>query len=222
VDHDGDIVSPQRMASAVKEWLGTYPAVRYQHRGDHPAGRGLEAWQDADGATWLRALVVDDAAVKMVKKHVLTAFSVGLTDVQTQKSARAPRFEIVGFRLAEVSLVDSPSNARCGITVCAKSRGGSLEYVGKAFGSVVKVKVPKVGKAFRRELVAWDLNSSVPAIREAAYRSAAGSPSVTKAAKGPPVAEKAFRARLRAALDSADPQAREMARRELMRYGLLG
>ena len=46
------------MAAAVRECLGTYPAVRLQHRGDYPAGKGLEAWQDAAGATLLKALIV--------------------------------------------------------------------------------------------------------------------------------------------------------------------
>jgi hypothetical protein len=134
VDHDGDIVSPQWMAAAVREFMGTYPAVRLQHRPDYPVGKGLEAWQDDQGATWLKSLIVDSKAKKLVKAGVLAAYSVGIADVQTRKSARAPRFEIVGGRLAEVSVVDSPSNARCGIRVIGKSAGGALGYVGKAFG----------------------------------------------------------------------------------------
>jgi hypothetical protein len=51
VDYDGDIVSPSWMAQAVKSWLATYPAVRLQHRPDYPAGTGLSAWQDDQGAT---------------------------------------------------------------------------------------------------------------------------------------------------------------------------
>jgi hypothetical protein len=206
------------MASAVKEWLGTYPALRYQHRGDYPAGRGLEAWQDADGATWLKALVVDSAAVKMVKKQVLTAFSVGLTDVQTRKSARAPRFEIVGFRLTEVSLVDSPTNARCGITVC-KSVGGVPEYVGKTFG---KVKTPKLGKAARRDLAARDLLSSDPQTREVAYREAARSLAVTKSGKPGKVTKSGLLAiggdLAALELSSSDPRLREAAYGEEARF----
>jgi hypothetical protein len=174
VDHDGDIVSPAAMASEIKRWLDTYPAIRYQHRGDHPAGRGLEAWQDADGATWLKALVVDDAAVKMVKKQVLKAFSVGLSDVQTQKSSRCPRYEIVGFRLTEVSLVDSPSNARCGITV-VKSAAGVPEYVGKAWKTPKSVNERidrcqrKAGKWLAREARLWAERDEVSKAQQALY-----------------------------------------------------
>lgn len=203
------------MASAIKDWLSTYPAVRYQHRGDHPAGKGLDAWQDPDGSTWLKALICDEQAKRMVAKQVLRAFSVGLSDVQTRKSARAPRYEIIGGRLAEVSLVDSPSNARCGIQIIGKSAAGTPEYVGKAFG---KVKVPKVGKAFRRQLAALDLNSSDPVIREAA-REAAVSSAVTKAAKSGKVSGSGLLA-VGGYLDSTDPWQREQAYREVRSRGL--
>lgn len=147
VDLDGDIVSPAAMASEVKRWLSTYPALRYQHRGDHPAGKGLDAWQDDQGSTWLKALVCDAESKRMVAKGVLRAFSVGLADVRTQKSARCPRYELVGFRLTEVSLVDSPSNARCGIEIIGKSAAGVPAYIGKAFGVAKKPKKYKVNKA---------------------------------------------------------------------------
>lgn len=199
VDLDGDIVSPQFMASAIKEWLASYPAVRYQHRGDHPAGRGLEAWQDADGSTWLKALICDDAAKRMVRKRVLRSFSVGLGDVQTRKSSRCPRYEIVGGRLVEVSVCDSPSNPRCGIEVIGKSAGGQAVYVGKAFGMAkkpVKYKIDKSGqvvtksgrvvlskselaaigqRAARETALAGYLNFSDPWIREQARKAAESS-----------------------------------------------
>ena len=161
------------MAAAVREFLETYPAIRLQHRPDYPVGKGLEAWQDAEGATHLKALIVDDQAKRMVRKGVLRAWSVGLTDVQTQKSARAPRFEIVGFRLTEVSLVDSPSNARCGIQVVAKSAAGSPRYIGTVY-RVTKLGRVKVTKARKRVPAGPDdflvalLGSSDPAQREMA------------------------------------------------------
>lgn len=158
VDHDGDIVSPSWMASAVKEYMSTFPAVRLQHRGDAPIGKALEAWQDDQGATWLKSLIVDAEAQRMVRKGVLAAYSVGISAPETRKSARAPRFEIVGGRLTEVSLVDEPSNARCGITVC-KSKDGAAEYIGRAFkvGKSGKVKVSKPGKVkfTEQELLAF-------------------------------------------------------------------
>jgi hypothetical protein len=136
------------MAQAVKDWLGSYPAVRMQHRPDYPAGKGLEAWQDSDGATWLKSLIVDDKAKKLVKSGVLRAYSVGIASPKTRPHVKASRYEIYGGRLVEVSVCDSPSNARCGIEVC-KTVGGSARYVGRAWG-----KPPKPGKPEKRALAA--------------------------------------------------------------------
>jgi hypothetical protein len=128
------------MAKAVREWMETYPAVRVAHRAEYPAGKGLEAWQDNTGATFVKALIVDDNAKRMVRKGVLRAYSVGMADVQKSHHPNARRFFITGGRLAEVSLVDSPSNARCGIQV---TKGG--QYIGKAYGNI-----PKLSKAERK------------------------------------------------------------------------
>lgn len=205
VDHDGDIVSPRWMASAVKEWLATYPAVRLQHRADSPIGKGLEAWQDAEGSTFLKALICDSAAKAMVRQQVLRAFSIGIADPQVRKSARAPRHEIVGGRLAEVSVVDSPSNARCGITVC-KSRDGAYTYVGKAFG-MAKGRKAKILQKHYDELAALACGC------QQCVTKSAGKAAKMAADPGRTTLEKALRSRIEAAaLDSSDPWVREAAR----------
>jgi hypothetical protein len=164
------------MASAIREWLGTYPAVRVQHRKDYPAGKGLEAWQDDEGATWVKSLVVDDAAKRMVRKGVLRAYSVGMDHVVTQPSAMAKRFFITGGTLTEVSLCDRPANTRCGITI-AKSG----QYVGTAYRVTKsgKIKVTKPGKekvkpvsmtGDYRAYVRWMAQSPDPLEREWAYQ----------------------------------------------------
>lgn len=204
VDHDGDIVSPQWLGAEIKSWLASYPALRYQHRGDHPAGKGLDAWQDPDGSTWLTALVCDSAAKAMVRKQVLRAFSIGVSEPQTRKSARAPRFEIVGGRLTEVSLVDAPSNARCGIEIIGKSAGGSPEYIGKAW-SVAKAGKPGKFKVNKAHQALYD-------DPEAFQRWIAKQAQANH--------QKAFRAQLQTGLNSSDPWQREMARKVLGRYGL--
>ena len=89
----------------------------------------------------------------MVRKQVLRAFSVGMTDVETRKSSRCPRYEITGFRLMEVSIVDSPSNARCGIEIIGKSASGVPEFIGKAFG-MAKGKKSRIIEEHYAELAA--------------------------------------------------------------------
>ena len=80
------------MAKAVKDYMASYPAVRLQHRGDDPIGKGLEAWQDPDGSTWLKALIVDEQAKRMVRKQVLRAWSVGLSDPDCRKVCQGAAF----------------------------------------------------------------------------------------------------------------------------------
>jgi hypothetical protein len=232
LDWDGDVVSSAWMASAVRDFLDSYPAVRLQHDPKRPVGKGLEAWQDGDGATWLKSLIVDSEAKRLVRKGVLRAYSVGIADCQTRPSAKARRFEIYGGRLAEVSVVDSPSNGRCGIRI-AKSVGGTVEYVGKAYGKASRPgKASKHGKGGRLDraarqveradeldVIAGWLDSPDPAVRERAQAllgrgqvvrgvrlTKSGRVKVTKAAgRGVSVDEVAA-----AFLRSSDPQVREL------------
>lgn len=141
------------MAQAVKEYLSTYPAVRLQHDSRRPVGKGLEAWQDSDGATWLKALVVDPVAQKLVRKGVLTAYSVGIAEPKTRSSLKCSRWEIYGGRLMEVSLVDHPSNTRCGIQI-AKSIGGIPTLVNDTYRVTKsgKVKLNKSARAAESQL----------------------------------------------------------------------
>jgi hypothetical protein len=215
IDHDGDIVSPGWMASAVKEWLATYPAVRLQHRSDYPAGRGLEAWTDDQGSTFVKSLIVDDQAKRMVRKGVLRAYSVGIADPQTRQSVKARRWEIYGGRLAEVSLVDSPSNARCGIRVVDKSADGTPRYLGKAF---------VVGDSHRSVLKGCECEPCQAARKACGCPECAGTRKTLKksakaAAEHGRVLEKALESALRgsmaSSLVSADPWTREMAYRAL-------
>ena len=165
VDHDGDIVSPQWLAGAVKAFLAGFPAIRLQHRSDYPIGKGLQSWQDPDGSTWLKALIVDEKAQRMVRKGVLRAWSVGIADPQQRRSNKCPRYFIDGGSLREVSLVDAPANERCGITVVSKSAGG---YVGKAFTAKGLRKAAELADARDRALTEV-LGISNPTIREYAY-----------------------------------------------------
>ena len=167
VDFDGDIVDPAWMGRAIKDYLGSYPAIRLQHRADSPVGRGLEGWQDPDGSTWLRALIVDPKAVKLVRKQVLSAFSVGIADPRQRRSEKCPRFLIDGGRLAEVSIVDSPANARCGITV---TKGN--QYVGRAWKGAREAEA--VAARARAEALEACLLIADPWRREMAYGELAG------------------------------------------------
>src|SRR5271154_407183 len=127
VDSDQQIVDPKWMAKAVQEWISTGPNLRVQHNPQRdPAGVGLTANTDADGATWLKALVVEPIAKKLVSKGALRAYSVGIArpTIERDVTGKARGGIITAGSLAEVSLVDRPANKSCGIQL-VKSDGDS-------------------------------------------------------------------------------------------------
>ena len=134
IDADQQIVDPTWMGKAVQEWLATGPNLRVQHQAQRdPAGIGLTASTDAAGATWVKSLVVEPVAQKLVSKGVLRAYSVGIARPTIERDMAAKGGRITGGVLVELSLVDRPANKSCGIQL-VKSVDGNLEYTQEMFG----------------------------------------------------------------------------------------
>jgi hypothetical protein len=134
IDHDRQRVSPAWMKSAVQDWLASGGNLRVSHNPSlYPAGRGVEAWTDDDGSTWVKSVVVERTAKDLVRKKCLTAYSVGISWPKIEYTDKsAPGGVIVSGVLSELSLVDRPSNPRAGIVIC-KSMGGTPAYIGRVF-----------------------------------------------------------------------------------------
>jgi len=135
------VISPQFMAAAIQEWMDTGPNIRMSHDPKRPIGKGLQAWQDNAGATWVKSLICDDQAKKFIRKQVLTAYSVGISNAKIRHSMKAAGGEIYSGNLSEVTVCDRPSNPRCGIQIVKGST-----YTNKVF----KVKKTKLDKALER------------------------------------------------------------------------
>lgn len=136
LDSDSQIVDPKWMAKAAQEWLSTGGNLRVQHSAQRdPAGVGLEATTDDSGSTWVKGLVVEPVAQKLVSKGALRAYSVGIARPTITRDASAPGGRIIGGELVEISLVDRPANKRCGIQLVKSASDGTPEYVGEVFGS---------------------------------------------------------------------------------------
>lgn len=136
VDFDGQIVSPSWMAEASKKWIDSGANLRVQHQAQRdPAGIGLEVNTDAKGNTWLKGLVIEPIAKKLVSKGALRAFSVGIARPTIERDMVAKGGRITAGELIEVSLVDRPANARCSFQLAKSAADGHAEYVGKVLGS---------------------------------------------------------------------------------------
>lgn len=138
VDSDEQIVDPDWSATALKEWLNTGGNVRVQHNAQRdPAGKGISVDIGPDGH-YVRSLVVEPVAKELVKKGVLTAYSVGIARplIERDPVARGGRIKGgPGTAIVELSLVDRPANKNCGIQLVKSASDGTPEFTGKMFGS---------------------------------------------------------------------------------------
>ena len=137
VDSDEQIVDPDFSAKAIKEWLESGGNVRVQHNPQRdPAGVGMTADPGPDGSQWVKSLVVEPVAKRLVSKGALRAYSVGIAKPIIVRDAVARGGRITGGQIVEISLVDRPANKNCGIQlVKAAGSDGHPEYVGKVFGA---------------------------------------------------------------------------------------
>ena len=155
LDHDQQICDPAWSGPAIKAWLDSgRPAVRMAHDPRRPIGKGISCETDGRGATWVRA-GCEPVAVKLLRRQILKDYSIGIANarIRPDPTGRAAGGIIGGGSIIELTLCDVGSNPSCGVTLVKARRDGSAEFVGKTFGG--KVKRPKVGKAFRREVEAW-------------------------------------------------------------------
>lgn len=133
LDSDQQIVDPAWMATAAQTWKSSGANLRVQHNPQRdPAGVGLEVSTDGQGATWVKGLVVEPIAKKLVAKGALTAYSVGIARPTIVRDAHAPGGRITGGELVEISLVDRPANKRCGIQLVKSDH--PQDYINEVFG----------------------------------------------------------------------------------------
>ena len=133
VDSDQQIVDPAWSAAALKDWLSSGANLRVQHNPHRdPAGVGLQVDvdRDGDGSHWLKALIVEPTAQKLVSKGALRAFSVGIMRPKIVTDNKALGGRIIGGELGEVSLVDRPANRNCSFTLVKADKKGRAAWIG--------------------------------------------------------------------------------------------
>lgn len=133
VDSDYQIVDPEWSAKALTDWLNSGGNVRMSHDAQRPVGKGLsvEIDRDGDGKHWVKSVIVDPTAQKLVEKGVLRAYSVGISHpvIKRDPTGRARGGIICGGELSELSIVDRPANKNSYLEL-AKSAGANIEFTG--------------------------------------------------------------------------------------------
>jgi hypothetical protein len=165
LDHDLQIIDPSWSGPALKTWLSTGANVRMAHDARRPIGKGISAETDNSGATWVKSAIADDQAKKFLRKKILTAYSVGVSNplIKSDPSGRARNGIICGGQISELTICDRPSNPSCGVQLLTKSADGSAVYVGEVF-KVKQTKPKKARKAAQAELkkalADWDATTA--------------------------------------------------------------
>jgi hypothetical protein len=127
LDGDAQRMSDKWLAEALPTWFTTGANVREQH-GTIAAGIGKVLSQD--GSNWsLDSLIVDPGTIAKVEHEVLKGYSVGIKGCQIVKTASAPKGEIVGGRIVEVSLVDRPCNETCKLDLVKSADKDEAQFV---------------------------------------------------------------------------------------------
>lgn len=160
VDTDDQVVSGEWSGKALQSWLDTAPALRVQHNGMRdPAGSGIkvELNRDGDGAHWVKGVVDEPVAQRLVRNGHLRAFSVGIQApvIERDVTGKARGGIIKGGRIVEVSLVDSPANRSCFLEMAKAAGNGAPEFTGKLTAPddvLAKVAKPAKSKTVTVEL----------------------------------------------------------------------
>jgi hypothetical protein len=97
---------------------------------------GVSVDIDEDGGTWVKSLIVEPIAKKLLSKGALRAYSVGIAHptIERDVTGKARGGIITAGEIVEISLVDRPANKSCGIQLVKSADDGTAEYTGKMFG----------------------------------------------------------------------------------------
>lgn len=153
VDSDEQIVDDKFSSKAIADWLASGANVRVQHNPQlYPAGVGIEAETDGTGATWVKSLIVEPTAKRLVEKGVLRAYSVGIARPKIVRDSVARGGRIVDGAIVEISLVDRPANKSCGIQLVKSADDGTPQFTGKLFGSDLLTKGETVNVDLPRDV----------------------------------------------------------------------
>jgi hypothetical protein len=135
VDRDGQIVDEAWSLAALRDWLDDGGTVRLAHNPQRPVGKGVQV----DGH-FVKSAIYDKESRRLLKHQVLRAYSIGIGQPVIKADPMAPGGRIVGGQLLELSIVDSPSNVGCGVTLVKARADGSPQFIGKAFGTPALTK----------------------------------------------------------------------------------
>ena len=110
VDRVGDVVPTSVWEKGLRDYLKN-PVILAYHNHQMPVGRMVEHRVDERGL-WIKATISDaaDNVYKLIKKGILSAFSIGFRVKDAEYNSAAEVFLIKDLELHEISVVSIPAN----------------------------------------------------------------------------------------------------------------
>jgi len=110
VDRVGDVVPTSVWEKGMRDYLKN-PIILAYHNHQMPVGRMVEHRVDERGL-WIKATISDaaDNVYKLIKKGILSAFSIGFRVKDAEYNSAAEVFLIKDLELHEISVVSIPAN----------------------------------------------------------------------------------------------------------------
>lgn len=126
-DRHGDVVPTAVWEKGLQEYLKN-PVILAYHNHTMPVGKMVEHSVDAKGL-WIKAKISDAAGdvYKLIKKGILSAFSIGFRIKDAEYNAAAEVFLVKDLELHEISVVSVPANQNTLFNL-AKSFDSDTEY----------------------------------------------------------------------------------------------
>lgn len=130
LDLDGQIIDKDFARNGLEKWFSDWGNVRQMHSSNlPPAGKAVE-FSEVPGGFWVKSLVVEPTAQKLVREGVYSAYSVGIAKPRIVRDNIAKNGRVVGGIFSEISLVDFPANPQCKFNM-AKMAATGIEILDK-------------------------------------------------------------------------------------------
>lgn len=153
LDLDEQIIDKDFARTGMQKWFSDWANVRQMHSTSlPPAGKAVEMQELPDGGTWVKTLVVEPTAQKLVEEGVYQAYSVGISKPRIIRDGVAKNGRVVDGVFSEISLVDFPANPTCKFMLAKRAASGDPEVVEKV-GPADLAKLATLRKGFDPDLV---------------------------------------------------------------------
>lgn len=172
VDRVGDVIVMEAWAKGLENYVNN-PIILFNHDYDEPVGKMVDFAITSAGLQ-ITAEIYPEAenVYNMVKRGVLSTFSVGFQIKDASYDPMKDIFYIKELDLYEISVVSVPANAGATFSVSKSLTADELDAIKKEFSATAEVIKPAVEAEIEKEIEKMSDTIDVQAIAAAAAEAA--------------------------------------------------